>query len=503
MLHAIFYRWLAFDGLPGPCIPFQEKTYGLTAARKALWIFFVFAVLLGVSAGGSPLSIHGAFTGAASAAAQVRLPLIIIPGMGGSRMENDPDLNGVYGEVWPNGDRLVLDPWDKTLLQLKLAPDGSNPFSAAPAYATVRVGDIIRKEYFLDYYASTIAYFTAQGYVEGRDLFVCPYDWRKDVTALAAGPLAQTLAKCVDNALARNPGAGRVNLLAHSMGGLVARRYLADPAQAAKVQRLVTLGTPVLGTPKIALAIIDKLCFADGLGLCFSNPDVLHELIQDFPAGYEIAPGAPYFQLYPAGYLRRDWDADGDGRRDGALSPAASDNMLAVHNPYLMEQAHILWAQFGPWSPQASGPEIYAIAGDQHASIGTIVEAQTHPWYNPWGAGVLRYRTEVTNGDGTVPLHSADLRDRARGIDLSGQVPTYYFNLEHGDLPKDPNVLALANAIFARGRRLANRGPGARIGRPHHAPSFKWPVADSGWPGGGRSVRRPGRPPGPAAGCPA
>lgn len=62
---------------------------------------------------------------------------------------------------------------------------------------------------------------------------------------------------------------------------------------------------------------------------------------------------------------------------------------------------------------------------------------------------MLRYRTEVTNGDGTVPLHSADLRDRARGIDLSGQVITYYFNLEHGELPKDPNVLALANAIFA------------------------------------------------------
>ncbi len=58
----------------------------------------------------------------------------------------------------------------------------------------------------------------------------------------------------IDEALAANASATQVNILAHSMGGLVSRYYISDPVRAQKVQRLVTLGTPYLGAPKIAFA---------------------------------------------------------------------------------------------------------------------------------------------------------------------------------------------------------------------------------------------------------
>ena len=383
-----------------------------------------------------------------------RLPLILLPGLAGSRMENDPDGDGKFSEIWPDGARLVLDPWDRSLLALRLAPNGSDPYGPERQYSTVRVGDVIRSEYTLDFYASTIAYFIGPqgGYVEGQDFFLCPYDWRKDIREIAYGSLENTLDACISTALARNPEAGKVNILAHSMGGLVARAYVADPAHAARVNRLVTLGSPFLGAPKIALALFDQLCFAEWLGICFTNKAVLHELIQNYPSGYQITPGEAYYQVYPHGFIRRDRDADGDGERDGYLDAAAAGLLLQDHNPLLAREASLYRAIEAAWAGGgAHGTELFVIAGDQHASIGALVEYERRPWYNPWGTPRIAYRTEVVNGDGTVPLRSADMRYATEQVDLSGGAPVFYFNLEHSELPRNPAVLSLAAEIFAAG----------------------------------------------------
>jgi triacylglycerol esterase/lipase EstA (alpha/beta hydrolase family) len=51
----------------------------------------------------------------------------------------------------------------------------------------------------------------------------------------------------VDEVLA-NTGAQKVNIIAHSMGGLDARHMIVDKGMAGKVANLVTIGTPHLGT---------------------------------------------------------------------------------------------------------------------------------------------------------------------------------------------------------------------------------------------------------------
>jgi pimeloyl-ACP methyl ester carboxylesterase len=258
------------------------------------------------------------------------------------------------------------------------------------------------------------------------------------------------LDKCIDLALSKNPEAARVNILAHSMGGLVARAYLAEPDKAQKVQRLVTLGSPFLGAPIILLAILDQLCFAEWIGLCFTNTEVLHELIQNYPAGYQIAPGMDYSQVYVNGFYRRDRDGDGDGLRDGYLGAEAVYRLLSEHNPELTQKAQAQYTRVGAWANGGTnGVDVVSIVGDQHASMGTLVEYDERPWYDPWGEATIAYRTEPVNGDGTVTLHSADLRDPARGIDLTGGARVLYFNLDHGELPKDLSVLKLAAQIFA------------------------------------------------------
>jgi len=64
---------------------------------------------------------------------------------------------------------------------------------------------------------------------------------------------AQEIARAVDSLLART-GAARVDIVAHSMGGLATREYLEDPGSRGRVRRVVLLATPNEGTYTAYLA---------------------------------------------------------------------------------------------------------------------------------------------------------------------------------------------------------------------------------------------------------
>lgn len=62
--------------------------------------------------------------------------------------------------------------------------------------------------------------------------------------------LAEDLARFIDEVIAVNrlPDHARVDIVAHSMGGIVSRLAVVDPRTAGRVATLVTLGTPHAGT---------------------------------------------------------------------------------------------------------------------------------------------------------------------------------------------------------------------------------------------------------------
>lgn len=90
---------------------------------------------------------------------------------------------------------------------------------------------------FIKNYDGIIQSFKNAGYVEGTDLFVFPYDWRKPLTNLA-----DDLKIYVDDKVPT----GKVDLIGHSMGGLVARAY-AQKYGTDKVDKILTVGSPHLG----------------------------------------------------------------------------------------------------------------------------------------------------------------------------------------------------------------------------------------------------------------
>lgn len=84
------------------------------------------------------------------------------------------------------------------------------------------------------------------GYEIDKNLIIAFYDWRKSNIDSANNYLIPA----IDKALENSP-TGKVNIVAHSMGGLVARAYIQGEGYRGDVNKLIMLGTPNLGSADI------------------------------------------------------------------------------------------------------------------------------------------------------------------------------------------------------------------------------------------------------------
>lgn len=90
----------------------------------------------------------------------------------------------------------------------------------------------------------------AAGYTTGTNLFAFPYEWRQSniISAqLLKARIAQVKTLCVSTDVM---DCSKVDLVAHSMGGLVARQYIAFDDYVGDVDQLIFIATPHKGAPK-------------------------------------------------------------------------------------------------------------------------------------------------------------------------------------------------------------------------------------------------------------
>lgn len=96
-------------------------------------------------------------------------------------------------------------------------------------------------------YDNLILSFKDNGYEKGKNLFEFPYDWRNDNVYTA-----EKLKEKIDE-IKEKTGLPAVDIVAHSMGGLLARQYIESDAYGNDVNQLITLGTPNKGAPEAYL----------------------------------------------------------------------------------------------------------------------------------------------------------------------------------------------------------------------------------------------------------
>lgn len=99
----------------------------------------------------------------------------------------------------------------------------------------------------LKIYDNLINSLDQNGYQENINLFKFPYEWRNS-NAVTADLLKQKIQE-----VKNKTKVSKVDLVAHSMGGLISRYYIEGNNYQNDVDQLVTLGTPHKGSPKAYL----------------------------------------------------------------------------------------------------------------------------------------------------------------------------------------------------------------------------------------------------------
>jgi pimeloyl-ACP methyl ester carboxylesterase len=306
--------------------------------------------------------------------------VLVLPGIMGSKLGvRRTTLKVIHDDVyWLNPVRFTLG----IARSLQLAPNG-NP------------GKIVPLGVFLSVYLKLKLSLVIAGY----DAELFPYDWRLPIAE--SGKLLRDKIRSFKQS---------VSLVAHSMGGLVAR---AAVRAGADVERLIMLGTPNYGSfapiqalrgvyPVVKkLAALDVRSSAVDLATIFASFD---GLCQMFPS--------------PMKYPTRDF-----------FSPASWPKSLPKISPNVVKRSAQVQAVLAAAN---SNRPFYLIAGyNQDTVVGAGVNEATD-----------EFEYELSSaGDGTVPLQLALLEDTT----------TYYVEESHGLLPNNGKVIKAVKDILSDG----------------------------------------------------
>lgn len=362
------------------------------------------------------------------------IPVIIIPGIIGSYLNRN---NNDKTEVWPNVAKMFVDPWDTYLNELAMESTGY-PNLGNPTLLPI---DIIRSlDYIIsrkDYFEGLISKLENNGYQEGESLFVFPYDWRffLEWSATEGDPfsLVKSLKEKIEEVKIQT-GAEKVNIISHSMGGLVAKYYIKYYGQNS-VAKFIDIATPHLGSPK-AFKILMYGDDISGVGL--TNQKTLQSISQNIPSIYQLLPSRNYFsntdQDY-AFYLADIHDLDNNGIKGGLNYDQSIDFMENTgRNDYLLEFNDTLHNTIDYYSPRLDGIKTYNVIGCGQPTLGKIYVL------NKEKSGKYEYGLKYINGDSTVPLRSAEsfLADKSY----------YSSGTEHAYLPSADGIKQLIVAIL-------------------------------------------------------
>jgi pimeloyl-ACP methyl ester carboxylesterase len=347
--------------------------------------------------------------------------VVVLPGLMGTQLDS-VDAGGDSDRIWVKFLRIIAG----RMGDLKLGLDGS----PLPPPHTIKTSGLYK-----DYLPLLLAL------DEHWQVRPFGYDWRVDVD-LSAAALADDVRDWAEGEPA--------HLLVHSMGGLVARRFIqlfpavwasmADPDRRGRGGRLVMLGTPNRGSFAIPGAMSGNEDVVKKLALLDVTRGVsgLLPILNTFLGSYQTMPspkvdlGDDHVKLFDA----RSW---------GALPVFQS---LLDAGKRFQETLH----------PVIDPERLLYVAGyDQDTPSRIRIAAP----------GRFEYQ-QTKDGDGRVPHELGLLKD----------VRTFYVSAKHGDLSKDERVLGGIHDLLLNGEtsRLESLLPRGRRAAAAAGPWAPFPV---------------------------
>ena len=334
--------------------------------------------------------------------------VIVLPGIMGSELDS-VDAKGDADRIWLNFPRLL----GGRIRDLELAADGS----PAPQGVHVRTAGLHRKTYL-----AMLLELDTRWIVRPF-----PFDWREDIDKSADRLAGEVQAF---------GGGDPVHLVAHSMGGLVSRRFIQrhadlwesmdDADGQGRGGRLVMLGTPNHGSFAIPLTLTgaEKLVKLLARADFRTSKEKLLAILGTFPGLYDMLP-SPFVDL------------DDDHAR---LFQALEWGKVPARAPLLARANSLIRDLRDVVDPLRF---VYVAGYNQRTPSAIRID----------GAGKFSYR-ETFDGDGRVP----------HLLGLLGGVPTYWVFEIHGSLAKNVLVLDAITDLLQRG--ATSRLPSAKPAEP-------------------------------------
>jgi pimeloyl-ACP methyl ester carboxylesterase len=341
-------------------------------------------------------------------------------------------IHGFLGSEIACGDDMLWPDKPPEFNYMLLAANGVDNSRGNDCNAAARpTGKIIKS------FAGTKVYGPTIDFLESlpRKHYLFAYDWRKSPERALDG-----LNALVNKARSES-GERKVVLMAHSMGGLVARWYVDRHPE--KVARAVSIGTPYWGAPTPWLALSHGWTTAQpgvGLDAIIPNGD-MKEFARHLTGGYFLYPSRPYFQSR-GGWL--SWPEISEGPLDERGTKKAIRRLFGASDLYAealdQHAAHLDYHPSGV-DPD-NGVDYHFVVGTGIQTVSSISEQQDigeDPTY------------EFESGDGTVPAVSA-----SAGLSeaLSSPFVHYVCGVGHVDLPGDPAVTSIIKGFLLKGTAI-------------------------------------------------
>ncbi|MCX6723171.1 MAG: hypothetical protein NT094_03880, partial [Candidatus Staskawiczbacteria bacterium] len=335
-----------------------------------------------------------------------KTPVLIVPGITGTELKKGDE------KLWADITRIIVDPSDSFLDVLQFNKN------LTPTNFGLNTGSVISKEIIdvgvgnvsvFDYTDGLINEFEGQGYVENESLFTFPYDWRYGVSGkYSDGKTNSDLLAQKIQAIMTQTGADKVDVIAHSMGGLITKQYVMNNPTDNHIGKAIFVGVPNTGAPKAVKALVQGDNFGISFGPVGLNDQELKKIAQNMPAIYDLLPSQQYYNTAGSFVSKIDIGY-------GIGEPTEKDLNYQDFSSYLAEKntnaQAILNAQtlhtesFDNFDMRASGVDLYSIDGCKTGTMANFLEVKYKDILG-------NYHTEYDNiklktGDGTVPMLSS------------------------------------------------------------------------------------------------
>lgn len=350
-------------------------------------------------------------------------PVIVVPGMLGTEMFKDQT------RLWASILRM-LNPLNSDDFMDPLA---FNPDLRASDQSVFFGSVVSNPDNLFDYTESLINEFAAQGYVENQDLFTFPYDWRYGITGANSQGLTNVdlLKLKIEEVLAQT-GAAEVDVIGHSTGGLLIKKYVMDNPASHRIDKAVFVGVPNSGAPKAIKVLVQ----GDNFGVYGLSDGEMKKIAQNMPLVYDLAPSEKYFAAKGPYYKVIYENALGINRSEQFLDFDETNNriidLFGANSRAIANAQGLHTLAFDNFDLRTAGIDLYNIAGCKGNVISRMVEKRVKPLLGPEFSKFAAPETSL--GDGTVPLESAT------NLPIDESQKFYALEADHGKMPSQNGI---------------------------------------------------------------